>query len=451
MRAAIDAGARTLHLQTKMRQSFVASAAFVSLLAAPAAAKPWKGAELITHQTFRYGAFEARILAARGSGLITPFFLWKNGSEVPGAEWQEQDFEIFGRDGRYQTQLMTPGTDGEQRTEHNLYHDLPQPAWERYYTYRMEWTPERLAFYVDGELVRMETDAEEYEKLMSPDSAEAAQLRVSLWAGDTGWSGRFDESAVPAATFVNWIQTYSYTPGSGPGGSDFSPLWRDDFGGSGSPDGSRWWAANWTFDYAVNDYVGQNARVSDGALVLVFTDENGVGQFPSVPPDDPSSGSGSAGGGATGSDDADEGDLGADPNDGGDDDGAMCEDPGVLLAAEDMAPTAGGASADGWNLWSNGSLTGGYPFGGAAAIVSVRARGEFGGGGWPHMVVTLGGEVLGDTLVDSSSYASYEFVAAATSATELRSVGIRFDNDYYQNGEDRNLLVDTVAIAPLCE
>jgi len=429
-----------------MRKPFVASAAFALLLAAPAAAKPWKGAELITHQTFRYGAFEARILAARGSGLITPFFLWKNGSEVPGAEWQEQDFEIFGRDGRYQTQLMTPGTDGEQRTEHNLYHGLPQPAWERYYTYRMEWTPEYLAFYVDGELVRIETDAQEYEKLMSPDSAEAAQLRVSLWAGDTGWSGRFDESAVPAATFVSWIQTYSYTPGSGPGGGDFSPLWRDDFGGTGSPDGSRWWAANWTFDYAVNDYVGQNARVLDGALVLVFSDEGGVGQFPSVPPDDGASGGGSNGDGSTGSDD-DDGDVGDDD----DGDGAVCEDAGVLLAAEDMSPSAGGASADGWNLWSNGSLTAEYPFGSEAAVVSVRARGQLGGGGWPHMLVTLGDDVVGEAVVDSASYADYEFVASASASAGPRALGVWFDNDYYQNGEDRNLLVDTVAIAPLCE
>ena len=433
-----------------------ASAAFVLLLAAPAAAKPWKGAELITNQTFRYGAFEARIRAARGSGLITPFFLWKNNSEVPGQEWQEQDFEIFGRDGRYQTQLMTPGTDGEQRTEHNLYHDLPQPAWERYYTYRMEWTPEHLAFYVDGELVRIETDAQEFEKLLSPDAAEPAQLRVSLWAGDTSWSGRFDESAVPAATFVNWVETYSYTPGAGPGGSDFSPLWRDDFGGSGSPDGSRWWTANWTFDYAVNDYVGQNARVQDGALVLVFTDEAGVGELPSVPADD-----GSSSGGSTGADDGDtdgdgdgtgdgDGEAGGTDDGGGDDTGgSACEDGGVLLAAESMSPSAGGASADGWNLWSNGSLRAVYPLGVGAAVISVRARGQLGGGEWPHLRVTLGDELVGEAVVDDASYASYDFAVSAPA--ESVELGVWFDNDFYQNGEDRNLYVDTVAIAAVCE
>ena len=431
------------------------ASAFVLLLAAPAAAKSWKGAELITNQTFRYGAFEARIRAARGSGLITPFFLWKNNSEIPGQEWQEQDFEIFGRDGRYQTQLMTPGTDGEQRTEHNLYHDLPAPAWERYYTYRMEWTPERLAFYVDGALVRVETDTQEFEKLMSPDEAEPAQLRVSLWAGDTGWSGRFDAAAVPAATFVNWVQTYSYTPGAGPGGSDFSTLWRDDFSGSGTPDGSRWWAANWTFDYAVNDYVAQNARVQDGALVLVFTDEGGAGVLPGVPPDDGVTGSGANddGGGDDGGESSEEGNDGSDDGERSDDgDGAAtCEDGGVLLAAEEMSASAGGASEGGWNLWSNGSLTATYPFEGNPAVISVRARGQLGGGAWPHLVLTLGGEVVGEAVVDTDAYASYDFVVSASGSAEARELGVAFDNDYYQAGEDRNLFVDTVSIAPLCE
>src|SRR5512145_2912097 len=155
---------RATRVQGSTVSRFVRSARWHSLAAAFLAvgvtpsladAKPWKGAEMITHQTFRYGAFEARIRAARGGGVITPFFLWKDGSEIPGREWQEQDFEVFGRDGTYQTQCMTPGTNGAIRTEHVTVHSLPTPAWERYYTYRMEWTPTKLAFYVDGRLVRV--------------------------------------------------------------------------------------------------------------------------------------------------------------------------------------------------------------------------------------------------------------------------------------------------------
>lgn len=381
-------------------------------------AKPWKGAELISRQTFEYGAFEARILAARGSGLITPFFLWKDGSEIAGVPWQEQDFEIFGRDGRYQTQLMTPGTGGAQRTEHVEYHSLPTPAWERYYTYRMEWTPERVAFYVDGQLVREETDREEFSILLDADRAEPAQLRLSLWAGDSNWSGRFDPSAVPAAVFVNWVQVYSYTPGAGPGGSDFSAAWRDDFN---SLDQQRWWTANWTFDYAVNDYVGQNVSTRDGKLVIVFSDEGATGQFPSAPEDSAAGPPPSAVPAAAGE----------------------CSVSREYAAGELVAST-GAASGDGWNLWSNGTLSRENDFSAGAGVLSVAARGQQAAGQWPHMSVLIGERLIGEATVDTTDYASYEFPFTANAGTQL--LRVRFDNDYYQGGEDRNLLVRSVAV-----
>jgi len=52
------------------------------LIASSAIAKPWKGAEVITREEFKYGAFEARIKAAEGPGYIFAYFLWKNDSEL---------------------------------------------------------------------------------------------------------------------------------------------------------------------------------------------------------------------------------------------------------------------------------------------------------------------------------------------------------------------------------
>lgn len=241
-------------------------------------AKPWKGAEIITKEEFKYGAFEARIRAAKGSGLIVAFFLWKNDSELESTQWQEQDIEIFGRDGRYQTQVMTPGN---PRTENNVYHQLFTPAWENFYTYRMEWTPDYLAFYVDGHLVRKETDPIVYGKMLDSSRTEPAQLRLSLWAGNFYWSGPFDKRRIPAAAFFEYSAVYDYAPGHGENGSDFRLRWQDDFD---SINRDRWWFADWTFDLAVNDYTQSNARVIDGKLVLILTDEHSVGKFPSYIP-----------------------------------------------------------------------------------------------------------------------------------------------------------------------
>lgn len=246
-----------------------------------AQAKPWKGAELITREKYKYGAFEARVRSAKGSGMVTAFFLWKDGSELPGSQWQEQDFEMFGKNGLYQTQLMTPGN---PRTENAVIHPLSAPSTDHYFTYRMEWTPTYLAFYVDGHLVRRETDRVTYAKMFEPLS-EPTQLRMSLWAGDFAWSGAFDATSAPAHTYVEFLQVFNYTPGTGPNGSDFTLRWRDDFAGP-SINTNRWWFANWTFEFAVNDYVSRNAAIRNGKLVLALTDDATSGQFPATAPDD---------------------------------------------------------------------------------------------------------------------------------------------------------------------
>jgi hypothetical protein len=547
------------------RSLLAAITVIVGLAGTPATAfsKPWKGAEMITRQTFKYGAFEARIRSAQGSGFTTPFFLWKDGSEQPGAQWQEQDFEMFGKNGGYQTQLMTPG-----RTEHNIYGWLPTPAWERYYTYRMEWTPNYLAFYIDGQLVRRETDAVEYAKFLDSSRAEAAQIRVSIWAGDWEWSGSFDSSWVPQAVFVNWIQTYSYTPGAGPSGSDFSPLWRDDFN---SLDSGRWWQANWTFDRAVNDYVPQNVSTKSGALVLVFTDANNTGRFPTVPADDgkqrvlgppvehgpfeipkrieaeafvaqSDSTPGNLGSPACGAGPVDL-EVTSDPNggycnvgwstpgewleyeitsasagdfrvslraattiagvaahveiDGANVSGSLavpangwqvfsdvisgnfrvqagshrvrlvfdsgdvnvnyleflpgasgqCSPSAHVYEAEQVGSNVGGTVGDAWLLWSNGSIALQHQFLGQDTIVSVRAYGQPAAGVAPHMVVSVGGVVIGEAAVTATGqtgYAVYDFFANPTMG--LRDVSVAFDNDYYADGEDRNLFVDSITV-----
>ncbi|HET9956736.1 MAG TPA: carbohydrate-binding domain-containing protein, partial [Polyangiaceae bacterium] len=564
------------------------------------------------------------------SGMVTPFFLWKDGSERADQLWQEQDFEIFGRDGSLQTQLMTPGSNDQHRTEHVVNHWLPQAAFERYYTYRMEWTPTRLAFYIDGNLMREETDPNEYWKFLDQSKSEAAQLRISLWAGDYAWSGAFDSSAAPGAVFVNWVQTYSYTPGKGPNQSDFSPLWRDDFN---SLDSNRWWTANWTFEFAINDYVPQNAAAKSGYLVLAFTDENKTGVFPSppaddgtvlkfeansgggsstpptpggpftlparieaeayqayydtslgnsgnapcvsgdvdaegtsdpnggvcniawtdagewleydvnvaqastyelivraaseevgqtvhvevdgvdvsgpltspaqgwqafadvrvpqvalsaglhtvrlvfdtgmvnvnyleflsaqantvTPPDPGSSGSGSTGGtsssGGTGSTNTSSG--GTHAGTGGALNGGAGGAPGssgantctptrTTYEAESLPATTGGGSPGGWNLWSNGSLAASHRFGGASSVIRVNAYGQAAVGVAPHMIVSVGGQTIGDVSVQATSYSPYEFFYQPGAGT--REVKVSFDNDYYQNGADRNLYVDSIVI-----
>jgi hypothetical protein len=61
------------------------------------------------------------------------------------------------------------------------------------------------------------------------------------------------------------------------------------------------------------------------------------------------------------------------------------------------------------------------------------------------MVVSVGGVTIGQTSVTSTSWTAYKFTFSASAATQ--EIRVTFDNDYYANGEDRNLLVDKVGVS----
>lgn len=252
------------------------------LIVSFAHAKPWKSAELITYENFKYGAYEARLRAASGSGLITTFFLWRHDSELPDVEWKEMDFEIFGKNGEYQTQIMTPNESGG-RIPHRVYHAPAARADEVYHTYRMEWTPEHISFYVDGVLVRKVTDKEEFAKILDTDKASPMNIRLGVWAANSNWSGPLAANTEPAAVFVNWFKVYDYSPGSGDNGTDFKFRYVDNFDYYNY---SKYYRAQWTFDASKSDYIPENVLVKDGKLVLSFTPEGQSGWSGDVPADE---------------------------------------------------------------------------------------------------------------------------------------------------------------------
>ena len=49
-----------------------------------ASAKPYKAAEIYSKQAYKYGRYEMRMRVAKGSGVLSTFFTYKNGSEQPG-------------------------------------------------------------------------------------------------------------------------------------------------------------------------------------------------------------------------------------------------------------------------------------------------------------------------------------------------------------------------------
>jgi len=235
----------------------------------PAQAKAYKGAEVYSRQSVLYGRMEMRMRMIRGSGLLSTFFAYKNGSELADELWGEIDVEALGKDDAkaWQSNLIT----GNPRVTSEKVHTPGTSLADNYHTYQVEWTPEYVSWSFDGTEVRR-TEGGQASQLTSPHS-----LRFNVWSSDsTGWAGELDENALPAYQFVNWIKYYRYEDGQ------FVLDWSDDFD---SFDSSRWSKGNWTFDGNRVDFDPANAVVQDGTLVLAITKQGATGFAGSVPSD----------------------------------------------------------------------------------------------------------------------------------------------------------------------
>ena len=72
-----------------MRRLFLVLLALVAVpLAASATAKTYKGAEIYSNESVLYGRFEMRMRVAKGSGVLSTFFTYKNGSEIGNTFWE---------------------------------------------------------------------------------------------------------------------------------------------------------------------------------------------------------------------------------------------------------------------------------------------------------------------------------------------------------------------------
>ncbi len=356
-----------------MRRTSTPGMALLGLLAAGLAlglpatghAKPYKGGELYSSQAYRYGRIEVRMRMARGSGLLSTFFTYKNGSEVAGTFWEEIDIEVFGKENAvgWQSNIITgQGT----RTTSEEVHTHPFSLADAYHTYTLEWTPDYVAWALDGVEVRRTTGGQ-VEDLTNPQS-----LRFNIWIAEaTDWVGPFDPAVLPQYQYVNWISYSRYE------GGQFVHEWRDDFD---SLDGGRWARANWTFAENLADFDPNNVVVRDGTLVLALTREGATGFNGTVPPDDGGSAGGT--GGTTGS--------------GGSDTGGTASGGTAGSGGPDTGGTASGGVAGSGGAGDGGNL-GGVAGSGGVALGGGETGGTAGSGGSGVGGVGPGGSGSGGT------------------------------------------------------
>jgi MYXO-CTERM domain-containing protein len=271
-----------------------------TLLSAPAALAA-TSAELLTAESYGYGRVEARVRFAPGDGVVSSIFLWKDGSERAGTFWNELDFEKLGANCRLETNPIY----GNPSANHSQRHALELDLCGAFHTYTYEWTPEAIAWLVDGVEIRRETGA--VAQAFAENAGGGMQIRFNLWPGDASFGGNFDPASLPVHEYVDWVQFSAYDGGA------FELLWREDFDGATLPAG--WLTGNWPSPKNKSTHAPENVNFIDGYAVLSLTTDEALGPAGAMPEGSggTTSNGGTSSGGTSGSSAADSS-LGARPN-----------------------------------------------------------------------------------------------------------------------------------------
>jgi len=273
----------------KVRAAF--AAAVLGAVCIPGVARAVASSELYHSQAYRYGRFEARVRFAPSDGVISSFFLWKVGSDGAGTYWNELDFEKLGADCVLQTNPIY----GNPEQGHEEIHSLTIDMCSAYHTYRFEWTPDYIAWSVDGEEIRRETG--EVAEAFAQNASGGMRVHFNVWPGNEEFGGNFSEGSLPVHQYVSWAQYSSYD------GAGFELQWREEFDG-GLPNG--WALGNWPSPFSRSTHNAANVSFVDGIAILSLTADNATG-FQGVPPDDVDTSTSSGGGTTTGGSGTDDG------------------------------------------------------------------------------------------------------------------------------------------------
>ncbi len=194
------------------------------------ASKTWPEAK------FLYGRFEAELKPARGSGLISAFFLYRFDP------WQEIDAEFLGRD-TSKLLLNVYYNPGEEGDTYNygfsgtpVLVDLGFDAADDFHRYAIEWDPQEIRWFVDDRLIHRRRAGQP-----TPIPHLPMRFHVNAWPSCSQvLAGAVHDSALPASTELRSIRLSSWqAPPSSrlapwverllPGPSR-SESWRDDAG-----------------------------------------------------------------------------------------------------------------------------------------------------------------------------------------------------------------------------
>lgn len=223
--------------------------------------KDYYGAEIRTLESFLYGKFEVRMKSVENSGMLSSFFTFYDQPDF-ASNWNEIDIEILGRyNNEIQFNTITPGPNG--RAAHEKRHVLNFNPHSDFHTYSFAWTPDYIAFEVDGEEVFRDT-GDHIQDMNKPQ-----KIMMNIWISHwTEWTGKWVEKKFPLEALYDYVSYYEYKPELK---EKFELKWKDDFN---RVNYGRWDFASHSFEGNLVQFTPSNGYINKGNLVLAITKSN---------------------------------------------------------------------------------------------------------------------------------------------------------------------------------
>ena len=231
----------------------------------------WEGCTAGAFQTdssYLYGRFEVRMKSAEGDGIVSSFFTYNTNweSELGNLNWNEIDIEMTGnRDNSVQFTTHHPGDPNSWS-----YGEIIEVGFnphQNFHDYAIEWTPEHIKWFVDGEQVYSQGQN------IVDDLNFSQKIMMNIWPAIwDDWVGEWDNQDTPKHSYYDYVKYYSYTPNNGSHGTNnnFTFLWEDDF----SSFNDLIWEDNssGTFNGNLCSFNPSNSNYFNGYLILSLTD-----------------------------------------------------------------------------------------------------------------------------------------------------------------------------------
>ncbi|KAH7252425.1 putative xylanase 3 [Fusarium tricinctum] len=164
-------------------------------------------AEFESVSTYHYVSVRMLARVTGGAGACMALFTYLGGEEL--ADVQEADIEIMTRDAKNRIQYTNQPSfteDGDEVPKATRNATLPEGVkWDNWVVHRLDWTPERSVWYVQGQ----EVASIEFQTPKDP-----AQIILNAWSDGGSWSGNMSVGSA-AYMQIQWIDmVYNATKGN---------------------------------------------------------------------------------------------------------------------------------------------------------------------------------------------------------------------------------------------